>query len=239
MLAKRLIKSNDAGGGGGCTNTVDLYNPFPDGGGVALYQLNGDATDVSGNYDGTASNVTYGAGQFGQAGQFNGTSSYITTPHISSVSGANANFSVSFWFKLNSLTATNLIQLSGNTSNFTHFTIQVGGDGLLYLDAYGSAFNWSGLSAISANQWYNVIVVNTGATSIAYLNGLASNTLTHNLTYAGTYSTIGGRYVAGSIFTGEVQPTAHRSITGSSSAYLPSLDQPTPCSSSCHENNHP
>ena len=59
MLGKRLIKSNDAGGGG-CINTVDLYNPFPDGGGVALYQLNGDATDVSGNYDGTATNVTYG-----------------------------------------------------------------------------------------------------------------------------------------------------------------------------------
>ena len=55
---------------GGCTDTVDLYNPFPDGGGVALYQLNGDATDVSGNYDGTATNVTYGAGQFGQAGVF-------------------------------------------------------------------------------------------------------------------------------------------------------------------------
>ena len=40
-MNNRLIKSNDAGGGG-CTNTVDLYNPFPDGGGVALYQLNGE-----------------------------------------------------------------------------------------------------------------------------------------------------------------------------------------------------
>ena len=75
MLGKRLIKSNDSGGG--CTNTVDLYNPFPDGGGVALYQLNGDAADVSGNYDGTATNVTYGAGQFGQAGVFNGSNSDV------------------------------------------------------------------------------------------------------------------------------------------------------------------
>ena len=67
-MNNRLIKSNDAGGGGACTNTVDLYNPFPDGGGVALYQLNGDATDVSGNYDGTAANaITYGTGEFGQA----------------------------------------------------------------------------------------------------------------------------------------------------------------------------
>jgi hypothetical protein len=100
MLAKRLIKSNDAGGGGGCTNTVDLYNPFPDGGGVALYQLNGDATDVSGNYNGTATNVTYGAGQFGQAGVFNGSSSRIT-----SNVGMSVNHSVSMWIKFNSIPA--------------------------------------------------------------------------------------------------------------------------------------
>ena len=80
-MNNRLIKSNDAGGGA-CTNTVDLYNPFPDGGGLALYQLNGDATDVSGNYNGTATNVTYGAGQFGQAGVFNGSTSRINIPAI-------------------------------------------------------------------------------------------------------------------------------------------------------------
>ena len=95
MLAKRLIKSNDAGGGA-CTNTVDLYNPFPDGGGVALYQLNGDATDESGNYDGNFVNPAYGTGQFGQAGVFNGTSSFIDT---NAKIPASLNFSVSFWMK--------------------------------------------------------------------------------------------------------------------------------------------
>ena len=94
-MNNRLIKSNDAGGGG-CTNTVDLYNPFPDGGGVALYQLNGDATDVSGNYDGTASNVTYGTGQFGQAAVFNGSSSVINTNLIPNYQ----NFSMSLWLKI-------------------------------------------------------------------------------------------------------------------------------------------
>ena len=98
-MNNRLIKSNDAGGGA-CTNTVDLYNPFPDGGGVALYQLNGDATDVSGNYDGTATNVTYGAGQFGQAGVFNGSSSRIT-----SNVGVSVNHSISMWIKFNSIPA--------------------------------------------------------------------------------------------------------------------------------------
>ena len=106
MLAKRLIKSNDAGGGGACTNTVDLYNPFPDGGGVALYQLNGDATDVSGNYDGIATNVTWGgAGVFGTSVSFSGS----TTPSLASrivlnsynnfLIGSKQTVTVSLWFK--------------------------------------------------------------------------------------------------------------------------------------------
>jgi hypothetical protein len=95
-MNNRLIKSNDAGGGG-CTNTVDLYNPFPDGGGVALYQLNGNATDVSGNYDGTATNVTYGAGEFGQAGVFNGSSSFISNTSISGFPLGSSERTLSFW----------------------------------------------------------------------------------------------------------------------------------------------
>ncbi len=97
MLGNKLINTN---AGGGCTDTVDLYNPFPDGGGIALYQLNGDATDVSGNYDGTASNVTYGAGEFGQAGVFNGSSSYINTNLSLPFNTAKT---ISMWFKADSL----------------------------------------------------------------------------------------------------------------------------------------
>ena len=93
MFGNRLINTN--AGGGGCTDTVDLYNPFPDGGGVALYQLNGNATDVSGNYDGTATSVTYGAGEFGQAGVFNGTSSWIDIrPLQDALNGGYYTFSV-------------------------------------------------------------------------------------------------------------------------------------------------
>ncbi len=153
--------------------------------------------------DGSSSHSING-GKFGAGAYFDGSNGYITTPHISAISGSNANFTVSLWFNLNSLVATNLIQLSGSTSNGTHFTIQVGSNGLLYLDALGSAYNWGGLSAVTANQWHNVVVVNTGATSIAYLNGSAGSTLTHNLTFSGNYSTIGGRFVNGSIFTSDL-----------------------------------
>ena len=91
-MFNRLIKNNNAAGGG-CTDIVDNYDPF--GGGFALYQLNGNANDVSGNYNGTASNVTYGTGVFGQAGIFNGSNSYIDLGSI--VLGGTNNITVSMW----------------------------------------------------------------------------------------------------------------------------------------------
>ena len=91
-MNNRLINTK-AAGGGGCTDIVDNYDPFG-GDGVALYQLNGNANDVSGNYNGTATSVTYGTGVFGQAAVFNGSTSKILTSLT-----ANPNeISYSLWF---------------------------------------------------------------------------------------------------------------------------------------------
>jgi len=99
-MNNRLINTKVAGSGG-CTDIVDNYDPFG-GNGVALYQLNGNATDVSGNYNGTATSVTYGAGQFGQAGVFNGSSSYIVIPSSVSPSTDLSSFNYSFWVSIDS-----------------------------------------------------------------------------------------------------------------------------------------
>jgi len=207
MLAKRLIKSNDAGGGGACTNTVDLYNPFPDGGGVALYQLNGDATDVSGNYDGTASNVTYSTGVFGQAGVFNGTSSKIVVNDPVITTG---DFSVSLWVKVNSAKSYSEGIISNNnetnntgfafvrnyvTQKFNFFT----GNGV------GSVYAISN-DTVSLNTWYHIVLNYSGTTNTLYVNG-AAQTTTGTATLAnsnldlilGTYSHIQTRFLDGSI----------------------------------------
>jgi 6-phosphogluconolactonase (cycloisomerase 2 family) len=111
-MNNRLINTKVAGGGGGCTDIVDNYDPFG-GNGVALYQLNGDATDESGNYNGTASNVTYGTGVFGQSGVFNGSNSRITTVASQLPIPASGAFTVSFWAKVDSsLTQYNTCMLS-------------------------------------------------------------------------------------------------------------------------------
>ena len=173
MLGNKLINTN---AGGGCTDTVDLYNPFPDGGGVALYQLNGNATDVSGNYDGTASNVTYGAGQFGQAGVFNGSSSIIDLPNNS------FNFttvSVSFWLKLNSITGEDYVldvydessgsargyAISTDANNKIKFRAWDGGN---FAEVFSS-------STLSINTWYYIVMVATQTSASIYINGSLDN----------------------------------------------------------------
>jgi hypothetical protein len=168
MLAKRLIKSNDAGGGGACTNTVDLYNPFPDGGGVALYQLNGDATDVSGNYNGTASNVTYGTGVFGQAGVFNGTSSKVSTSAYG-LSG-NASYSASLWFNLGDTSGDQVLYSFGNNVAYAASAIYIRNNNQIYHANNANADFFTSVPTLSAGVWYHFVLTYSSGYLTAYIN---------------------------------------------------------------------
>ena len=171
MLGNKLINTN---AGGGCTDTVDLYNPFPDGGGIALYQLNGDATDVSGNYDGTATNVTYGAGEFGQAGVFNGSSSIIDLPNNS------FNFttvSVSFWLKLNSITGEDyVLDVYDEASAARGYAISTDASNKIKFRAWNNNFSEVfSSSTLSLNTWYYIAMVATQTSASIYINGSLDN----------------------------------------------------------------
>ena len=78
---------------------------------IATYQLDGNSTDLSGNYNGTDTNVTYAYdgtesnieyrfGRYGQAAVFNGSSSYITSNSLPSI--GTGDFTFSCWFNQNS-----------------------------------------------------------------------------------------------------------------------------------------
>jgi hypothetical protein len=176
-MNNRLIKSNDAGGGA-CTNTVDLYNPFPDGGGVALYQLNGDATDVSGNYDGTASNVTYGTGVFGQAGVFNGTSSYITTPltynSIVNLNDKTQDFSFSLWMYQSSLPSAgtkNVFAINEHAPTYQYIGLVVNGSNINFVSYPGGASGDVATTTTDLNVWTHIACVRESSTMKIYKNG--------------------------------------------------------------------
>lgn len=168
MISSRLIKSNNAAAG--CVDIVDAYDPF-DGNGVALYQLNGNANDVSGNYNGTATNVTYGTGVFGQAGVFNGSSSKID---ISSISNSSL-YSVSMWIKPSfseaygtyfmngsavSAEGSTAFNLRNNNTN-SNFQIKIGANSSSYFS-----------ENFTENEWVHIVLTtNKTDTSKVYING--------------------------------------------------------------------
>lgn len=157
------------------TNTFDDHDPF-DGNGIALYQLNGDATDESGNYNGTASNVTYSTGVFGQAGVFNGSSSIINLPNNS------FNFttvSVSFWLKLNSITGEEYVldvydQASGSARGYAISTDASNKIKFRAWDNNNFAEVFSS-STLSLNTWYYIAMVATQTSASIYINGSLDN----------------------------------------------------------------
>ena len=63
-----------------------------------------DATDETGSYNGTATNVDFNVeGKYGFAGKFASSSSYLTVPAWGQSQSLDADYSLSFWLKLNSL----------------------------------------------------------------------------------------------------------------------------------------
>jgi len=101
-------------------NLVSSTDPFNDGSLIAKYLLDGDATDLLGNYDGVATDITYENGKFGYAGSFNGDTSKIDTEiEISSLS----TYSVSFVFSSVDISKFQLLIDIGNSNILLDFMI--------------------------------------------------------------------------------------------------------------------
>jgi len=116
MLGKRLINTTVAGAAPSCTtDTVQILDgsPFQS---IATYQLDGNADDLTGNYDGTASNVTYATGKFGQAAVFNGSSSGISLGALNQFSNTTVSFSL--WFNSTSVSTTAILLGSNQNAIF-------------------------------------------------------------------------------------------------------------------------
>ena len=196
MLGNKLINTN---AGGGCTNTVDLYNPFPDGGGVALYQLNGNATDVSGNYNGTATNVTWGgAGKFGTSAGFNGSSSLITLSSSINTSYINPSgqFSVSLWVKLNEVGTTQNRLIDFNTSNNIDLGLNSNsqGAGKIVWSIYNGSYAYLvSNTTLVADTWYNIFVSYNNGVSELFINGSSEGIINKTLVQSSQTIGLGAR----------------------------------------------
>ena len=168
MLGKRLINSNSAAG---ATCTTDTLQILGDTSCVAYYKMS-DATDESGNYDGTPTNVDFNvAGKFGNAGSFNGTSSKINTSYIQT----GQVYSTSFWGKGFSAASSVLRDTPAAGGANTFMDIATGANGQVIL-AGNAALD--PLNTPSAD-WTHYAIVLDGTNATIFTNGTQTATRTY------------------------------------------------------------
>jgi hypothetical protein len=160
MFGRRLI--NTAVGGAIPTDTF------------AFYELDSNVLDSSGNgYNGTATDITYAAGNFNDAAVFNGTSSNIDTTIDTELQ--TSVFSFSIWFKSTTTDSTIRHPLAryGESSNAVFYVRHTGNNGDLEIQYYATGGNYQEIfSGVSSNSWQNLTVSLDGADINTYINGV-------------------------------------------------------------------
>ena len=153
-------------------NTLDV---FGDSSCLALYQLDGNANDKSGNYNGTASNVTYSQGYINNGGVFNGSSSYISVDGSILNSLTAASYTAWVYYKGTGSGQSYGHIVSGGATNSTASGKAFGmavrnSDDLLYIWASNSETSFTS-TALPENVWTHLAVTNSGGTAKMYMNG--------------------------------------------------------------------
>ena len=185
--------------------TVDTLQVLGDTSCVALYKLENDETDVSGNFNGTGYEVEYGAGRYGQAGSFNA-SGYIDTGTVfTTMVGSSTSYSVSGWVFP---TSTNTTRPFGAEHYNDGWMVETLSDTVKIGSGNGSFYQSSTYSC-PRNIWSHICVVITTNSSMAlYVNGVLKETLTNAISFNGSNKLfIGADYDssgAGNPFIGRV-----------------------------------
>jgi len=195
-INKRLIATEVGGGGAACT--TDTLQILGDSSCVAYYKMS-DATDESGSYNGTPSNVNFNVeGKFGLSGAFNGSSSRIQLP--SNFNLANNSFSFSFWLA-NSQTSSSYPSYficSDTSSTTTNTNLAIGRE-----DSTGKlSFNFfnngllSSTSVSTDGTWQHWVCTYDASTNSRkiYINGSLDNSDTSASDFLGTSNLVLGQY---------------------------------------------
>jgi len=171
MLGKRIINTATGAGAACTTDTVQILG---DTSCVAYYKMS-DATDETGSYDGTATNVNFNvAGKFGNAGYFNGGASYV---NLNSAVLPASVFSISIWINLNSLSTGWLFsQYTGSVTGRFVFNVTATGGFQINVSSTNS-LSTTNIPVITTNNWYHVVVVKDGSNGwTLYADGASHST---------------------------------------------------------------
>ena len=139
----------------------------------AVYKFEDNANDVTGDYNATATNVTYSSsGKFNKAAEFNGSSSKLDTGYTF----ANTTFSVSLWFKTTDTSKILITNTSDTTPASSNDGFRIYTDRVVLTQDDVNVVTRNFSSSLGDGNWHNVAVTNDGSTLTVYIDGSAAHT---------------------------------------------------------------
>jgi len=135
------------------TLTHETLDIFGDSSCLALYQFEDNANDTSGNYNGSASNITYSQGYINQSAIFNGSNGYITSGFTAPTATQS---SISFWVNIAAYTNYGgFVGDSTGTGAHARFFLGQGGgtSGNLWVSVANGSSSWSDESTVSLSSY--------------------------------------------------------------------------------------
>lgn len=183
------------------TSIVDNANPFEDNSLKAMYQFNGNANDLTGVYNGTATNVTYSAGKFGRCAVFNGSTSFVNTNYTLPT---NSQATISFWHKNTSLATSQTLYADNTTVSTVTARCQL----RLYQSKFtvhvsngSSEYEVANIAATAADKlddgsFHHIAMTYNGTSVKLYVDGILEANLTSTVAFgtAGSGAMNFGRY---------------------------------------------
>jgi len=192
-------------------DTTDTLQVLGDSSCVATYRFENDETDLSGNYDGTGTEIQYAAGRYGQAASYDGSNSKVSISALGFLTG-DVNFSVSMWVKFENVSGDKCLFAQGaNAGTFQATGYVVRNNNQVYHNNYGAADFFSGSFTFSADVWTHIAFSYNSTSNVhtMYINGSSAGTLTKEIALQSnnTGGCIGADQLGGTKFKGEIDQT--------------------------------
>ena len=176
MLSKRLINSNDAAAGGACTTNTNDY-PTTN---VAYYKMS-TAADEKDTYNGAATDVNFNVqGKFGNAAEFNGSSSVISLGTSSPLNTFGGAQTISIWVKPSSASQEAIIGYRGDGGDYWWNLIEKMNNNRIrfLLGSTGNGqFVFNSVGTITLNQWNHIAITVDSTSAKIYINNGTAETL--------------------------------------------------------------
>lgn len=150
---------------------------FNDKSNIATYLFDNNVNDANDKYNGTATDITYGAGKFGNCANFDGTSSIKSKLDLS---GLNS-YTMSVWVKKNTIGShfnmgQGVLTSAGVTSTGPRCELLWYHDGYLYAECGSNHSNWNKyLPPVIDTNWHHLLYTfNNGIINMYFDGGLLS-----------------------------------------------------------------